>query len=586
MPRRREGRRARRAQDLPRKHRRRLVRGDQLGAPAPAFRQRPAPERSRQLVRRRRAPLHGAHQLGPAGDLEGAKPDPVPEDARRKRLLLGRRRLRLPARPHSNARQDRRADAARGRLLAHDGGPPQPEQPRDPRPVGAGPRPLHERKRRRAQTAAHEAEGPAHASRHARAPDPEPARPRRAHSNRRRRPPGRHRPVRNGSEVVRPRRRLQGARPRQPLRRGHELLPLLERGEPGADRDGECPARRRSPARAARGAGRSSRHGPGECPGPGRRATVVTGPGSPETDEAMQRGAAETPLLTRDPMNQTSLIRRLTATPVAKTDAHEGPVYVAEENALYFTTVRTKSVAIKRLALADWKVSVLRADANVANGMALDPEGRLVVCEQGTLTEPARITRIDRKTGAVETIVDAWRGLPLNSPNDVVVKSDGTIWFTDPSYGHLQGFRPEPQTGDHVYRYDPAGGQLTVVADSLDKPNGLAFSPDERVLYVGDNGAPHHLLAFDVEDGARLAGVRAIAVSTPEHPDGLKTDSEGRIYASYSGGVQVLDSSGELIGEINLPGAVNFTFGGPERNVLYITADTAVWAVVLNAKGA
>jgi gluconolactonase len=271
---------------------------------------------------------------------------------------------------------------------------------------------------------------------------------------------------------------------------------------------------------------------------------------------------------------------------VAYTDAHEGPVYVADEDALYFTTVRTETVAIKRLALADGSVSVVRADANTANGMALDREGRLVVCEQGTLTEPARITRVDRKTGAVETLVDAWRGLPLNSPNDVVVKSDGTIWFTDPSYGHVQGFRPEPQTGDHVYRYDPASGKLNAVADSLDKPNGLSFSPDERVLYIGDNGDPHHLLAFHVEDDARLTGGKVLAVSTPEHPDGLKTDSAGRIYASYSGGVQVFDPSGHLIGEINLPGAVNFTFGGPDGNTLFITTDTAVWAAVLNTKGA
>jgi gluconolactonase len=290
-------------------------------------------------------------------------------------------------------------------------------------------------------------------------------------------------------------------------------------------------------------------------------------------------------------MNQTitlPLLLNTGSTPylVAYTDAHEGPVYVADEDALYFTTVRTESVAIKRLALADGSLSVVRADANTANGMALDREGRLVICEQGTLTEPARITRLDRATGAVETVVDAWNGLPLNSPNDVVVKSDGTIWFTDPSYGHLQGFRPEPRTGDHVYRYDPASGKLNAVADSLDKPNGLSFSPDERVLYIGDNGAPHHLLAFHVEDDARLTGGRVLAVSTPEHPDGLKTDSGGRIYASYSGGVQVFDPSGDLIGEINLPGAVNFTFGGPDGNTLFITTDTAVWAAVLNTKGA
>ena len=271
---------------------------------------------------------------------------------------------------------------------------------------------------------------------------------------------------------------------------------------------------------------------------------------------------------------------------LAETDAHEGPVYAADEDALYFTTVRRERVAIKRLALADRTVSIVRADANMANGMALDRDGHLVVCEQGTLTEPARITRVDRATGTAETLVDSAAGLPLNSPNDVVVANDGAIWFTDPSYGHVQGFRPAPRTGDHVYRYDPTSGKLTAVLDSLDKPNGLAFSPDERVLYVGDNGASHHLLAFDVEDGARLAGGRVFAVFTPEQPDGIKVDEQGRVYASGAGGVQIHDERGERIGEIELPGAVNFTFGGPSRNVLFITTDTAVWAAELDTKGA
>jgi gluconolactonase len=267
---------------------------------------------------------------------------------------------------------------------------------------------------------------------------------------------------------------------------------------------------------------------------------------------------------------------------VAETDAHEGPVYVPDEDALYFTTVRRDVVAIKRLALADGSISVARADANMANGMALDREGRLLVCEQGTLDTPARITRLDRETGEAETVVEA----DLNSPNDVVVKSDSTIWFTDPSYGDLQGFRPKPLAGDYVYRYDPGSGDLSVVAEGFDKPNGIAFSPDESVLFVSDNGAPHELLAFDVEEGREITNRRRLAVTTPEHPDGLKTDSEGRIYVSHAGGVQVLDPSGALIDQIELPGAVNFAFGGPKRNVLYITADTAIWAAFLDRKGA
>ena len=276
---------------------------------------------------------------------------------------------------------------------------------------------------------------------------------------------------------------------------------------------------------------------------------------------------------------------------VVQTDAHEGPVYVPGEDALYFTTQRP-DVAIKRLALdgsrfplEPGRITTVRAAANVANGMALDAEGRLVVCEQGTLWRSAAITRVDRVTGGVETVVDEWLGLRLNSPNDVVVKRDGTIWFTDPSYGYLQGFRPAPQVGDQVYRYDPRSGALSVVADGFDKPNGLAFSPREDVLYVGDNGDPHQIVAFDVLDGRRLTRGRVLAGSTPEHPDGLKVDAGGRVYASAAEGVRIFDASGDQLGTIALPGAVNFTFGGPERNVLFITADDAIWAAVLDTAG-
>ena len=132
---------------------------------------------------------------------------------------------------------------------------------------------------------------------------------------------------------------------------------------------------------------------------------------------------------------------------------------------------------------------------------------------------------------------------------------------------------------------DPVGG-ISFAADGFDKPNGIALSLDQRVLYVADNGAPHHLLAFDVGEDGPLTGGRRVAVGAPEHPDGLKVDSSDRIYASDRGGIRVLAPNGDLLGEIELPGAVNFTFGGPGGNVLYITTDTAVWAAVLNAKGA
>jgi gluconolactonase len=289
---------------------------------------------------------------------------------------------------------------------------------------------------------------------------------------------------------------------------------------------------------------------------------------------------------------------------LAEVDAHEGPVYFADEDALYFTTLprpgadRTPQVQIKRIALEDPEdVSVCVPEANGANGMAADHDGRLVVCEQGSRWQPSRVSRVDRATGERETVAEDWRGLPFNSPNDVVVAGDGAIWFTDPSYGHLQGFRPQPAVGDFVYRHDPATGQTTVVADGFDKPNGIAFSPEEHVLYVTDSGAnqepgsyhvtrPHHIKAFDVLRGGRLAGGRLFAVVTPGFPDGLKVDRDGRVYASSLSGVQVFSPNGEPLGEIRVPGAVNFCFGGAQRDLLLITTDSAVWAASLAAKGA
>jgi gluconolactonase len=298
---------------------------------------------------------------------------------------------------------------------------------------------------------------------------------------------------------------------------------------------------------------------------------------------------------------------------VVDTDAHEGPVYVAEEDALYFTSLPrptdvpspgSRSVAVRRLALdgdrfplSQEHLATIREPANMANGMALDREGRLLICEQGTRFEPGRISRLDPRTCIVETVVEQWSGLRLNSPNDVVCKSDGTIWFTDPSYGSLQCFKDAPQVGDYVYRYDPRTDRLSVVVDSFDKPNGLAFSPDERVLYIGDSGyvhgpndyavdRPHHVLAFDVLDGRHLAHGRLFAVTTPGFPDGVKTDAAGRVYVSAFSGVQVFSPAGDLLGEIHLPGAVNFTFGGRANTTLFITTDTAIWAASLQATGA
>ena len=248
---------------------------------------------------------------------------------------------------------------------------------------------------------------------------------------------------------------------------------------------------------------------------------------------------------------------------LAHTDAHEGPVYAADEDALYFTSVG--GTAIKRLDLGTRAVDVVREGDDHANGMTMSRDGRLVVCLQGSRTEPARIAAVDRRTGDTETIVDAWRGRALNSPNDVLVASDGAIWFTDPSYGWLQGFRPEPEVPDQVYRLD--AGDLEVVAGGFVKPNGLALSPDERTLYVGDS---------ETSELWELNGSRRVFARIANgSPDGLKTDASGRVYTTCADGVQVFRVDGSLAREIPAPGAVNFAFG---REHLFITTDTAVLA--------
>lgn len=292
---------------------------------------------------------------------------------------------------------------------------------------------------------------------------------------------------------------------------------------------------------------------------------------------------------------------------LARCDAHEGPTYLPGDDALYVTTVprgRPPAALIKRIALdgdsvglGPDRVTLVRATTVMPNGMTAW-SSRLLVCEQGGLVSPARLSSLDPRTGATTTVVQGYGGRPLNSPNDVVLRRDGTIWFTDPSYGHLQHFRPPAALPDALYRFDPGTGVLRMVADGLDKPNGLVFSPDETVLYVADSGAvqgpgsyhpdrPHHVYAYDVVGGSALGTRRVLDVAPAGTPDGLAVDEDGRIYVCAADGVRVLSSDGTLLGLVAVPGgAVNLTFGGRDRDRLFITADTAVWVAVLNTRGA
>ena len=293
-------------------------------------------------------------------------------------------------------------------------------------------------------------------------------------------------------------------------------------------------------------------------------------------------------------------------TKIVDGDLHEGPVYVPDGDALFVTSRPRpdQPSAIVRVDLDGTapcepdRVRTFATDATMPNGMTLDHDGFLVVCEHGDMSHDACISRIDPLSSARTVVVDRWRGRRFNSPNDVAVASDGAIWFTDPSYGHLQGFRPEPELGDFVYRWDPSSGQADVVADGFDKPNGIALSADGGTLYVTDSGAdrgagdgtlvvgrPHHVLAFDVVGGRRLSTRRLLAVTSPGTPDGLKVDIEGRVYVSSTSGVLVFDRYGSLLGEIAIAGTVNFTFGGRDGNVLFVTTDTAVWAAELATTG-
>lgn len=267
----------------------------------------------------------------------------------------------------------------------------------------------------------------------------------------------------------------------------------------------------------------------------------------------------------------------------------EGPVWFADGQYLLFNDIPNRRTL---RWVPELGVSVFRADSNFANGNTRDRQGRLVTCEHGG----RRVTRTEHD-GRITVIADRYEGRRLNSPNDVVVRSDGSIWFTDPTYGIMsdyEGFKSDPeQATRNVYRVDPATGDIRAVVTDFLQPNGLAFSPDESILYIADSGASHdpdaarHIRAFDVTDDGRLVNGRVAAVLDAGLPDGFRIDTEGNIWTSAGDGVHCFTAAGELLGKIRLPGPVaNLTFGGPARNRLFVTANRNLWAVYVAATGA
>jgi gluconolactonase len=268
----------------------------------------------------------------------------------------------------------------------------------------------------------------------------------------------------------------------------------------------------------------------------------------------------------------------------------EGPVWFGDARALLWSDIPNDR--IMRWDEETGAVSVFRKPSNNANGNARDLQGRLVTCEH----DSRRVTRTEYD-GSITVICDRFDGKRLNSPNDVVVKSDGSIWFTDPMFGILGFYEGHVDTSElamAVYRVDGATGDVCVVADDILAPNGLAFSPDEKILYVVESRAePRRLLAYDVVgDGTRLAGRRVFIDAGPDGtPDGFRVDVDGNLWCGWGmsaalDGVRVFNPAGEPIGHVHLPErCANLTFGGRHRNRLFMAASHSVYALYVNTQG-
>jgi gluconolactonase len=262
----------------------------------------------------------------------------------------------------------------------------------------------------------------------------------------------------------------------------------------------------------------------------------------------------------------------------------EGPVYFPAGRFLVWSDIPNERML--RWDEMTGVVGPFRRPSGYVNGNTLDREGRLISCEHGN----RRVTRTEHD-GSITVIADRWEGKRLNSPNDVVVRSDGSIWFTDPPYGILsdyEGHAAEQEIdGCHVYRADPVTGEVRVVADDFNRPNGLAFSRDESLLYVADT-KERHLRVFDVGEDGVLAGGKVFAEGGADDIfDGMRLDDTGRIWAAAGKAVLCYDPDGTLIGRLKLPeSTANLVFGGLKRNRMFITASTSLYSLMTNVTGA
>jgi gluconolactonase len=267
----------------------------------------------------------------------------------------------------------------------------------------------------------------------------------------------------------------------------------------------------------------------------------------------------------------------------------EGPVWFGDGRYLLWSDIPNNRIL--KWEEETGAISVFRKPSNNANGNTRDRQGRLLTCEH----DARRVTRTEYD-GTITVIAERFEGKPLNSPNDIVCKSDGSIWFTDPPFGVLgfyEGHRATPELPTNVYRVDPGNGRLAVVAADVNRPNGLAFSPDESSLYVVEAGtSPRSILAFNVVGGARLSGKRSLVDAGPGTPDGLRVDVDGNLWVGWGmgeeglDGVAVFNPDGKLIGRIDLPErCANVCFGGALRNRLFMAASTSLYSLYVNTQG-
>ena len=267
----------------------------------------------------------------------------------------------------------------------------------------------------------------------------------------------------------------------------------------------------------------------------------------------------------------------------------EGPVWFGDGRYLLWSDIPNDRIL--RWEEETGRVSVFRKPSNFANGNTRDRQGRLVTCEH----DSRRVTRTEYD-GTITVLLDRFDGRRLNSPNDVVVKSDDSIWFTDPPFGILgnyEGHVAEPELPTSVYRLDGRTGRAAVVADSIPRPNGLCFSPDESRLYVVVSGAmPREIRVFDVVDGGtRLANERLFVNTGAGIPDGMRCDTEGNLWCGWGGGeghdgVAVFNPEGKFIGRILMPErCANLCFGGTKRNRLFLAGSQSLYSIYVNAQG-